>query len=240
MLAAKTIRSGLRSFRPTSLRPFTATSHLLNKQVPESMWTTHPPPPPSVAPSDRIARLPTETESDRQVLESLRSLDQYVRELYDEHMKTSGPILRGTDEVRFGRKYMGMVAMPEYIERGISQLVDKADKKQLRHDYLRIADALRSTGQITPDGKGRGRAAQQQRRDRRSPEEIKDEDDVLDMDNYPKPLPGERVEVVMSGERPKAESLVKPGTPLTPHSIEYGARESIAFLASSSPATYGV
>ncbi|KAI8319747.1 Rsm22-domain-containing protein [Martensiomyces pterosporus] len=146
------------------------------------MWQ-HPPVPASAnVASDRISRLPTETEADRKVLQSLQSLDQYVRELYDESIRTSGPILRGTDEVRFGRKYMGMVALPEYINSAIAAYLQPKDKKHLRYDYLPAYTAARRTS--------RGVGA--------------------------------------------------PGTPLKPHTLEYGVRESAAYLASYAPATYGV
>ncbi|KAJ1964988.1 37S ribosomal protein S22 [Dipsacomyces acuminosporus] len=122
---------------------------------------------------------------------------------------------------------------PEYLQ-------DK-DKKLLRHDYLRIADSLRSTGQTTPKGKGRGRAAMEYRREEKLKEEEEDDEELSYRDlGIPTPLPGERVEISIRGVRPPPQSLANPGTPLKPHTLEYGKRESTAYLASYAPATYGV
>ncbi|KAJ2058297.1 37S ribosomal protein S22 [Coemansia sp. S146] len=218
------------------------TSRLLNlKQVPDTIWLK-PPAPASLATSktDRLSRLPQDTEDDMQVLRSLESLDECVRDLYEESVRISGTILRGTDEVRFGRKYIGMVNLPLPVVAAIDRYVTPLSKRTLRHDYLRIADSLRSTGQLTPRGKGKGRAAAQQRRQDIYGEE--EEEDALDLSSSrrtPKLLPGERVEVIASGVRPAPDSLVNPGTPLKPHTLEYGRGETAAYLAACTPGTFG-
>ncbi|KAJ2716910.1 37S ribosomal protein S22 [Coemansia spiralis] len=152
-------------------------------------------------------------------------------------------VVRGTDEVRFGRKYIGMVAMPDYLFTALEQTVADTDKRALRHDYLRLADAQRSTGDITPRGKGKGQEAKRQRRADRlaartgSRATLHEETKIGSM---PHALPGERVQMVVPGERPRPESLVKPGTYLRPHTVEYGPGETAAYVAALATGTYGV
>ncbi|KAJ2644782.1 37S ribosomal protein S22 [Coemansia sp. RSA 1694] len=225
------------------LRFFHSTRLLNLKQVPDTIWLK-PPAPASLATAktDRLDRLPQNTKDDMEVLRSLESLDECVRGMYEESVRVSGTILRGTDEVRFGRKYIGMVSLPLPITAAIDRYVTPLSKRTLRHDYLRIADSLRSTGQLTPRGKGKGRAAAQQRRqDIYGEEEEEAEDDLLSgrMGRAPKLLPGERVEVIATGVRPAPDSLVSPGTPLKPHTLEYGRGETAAYLAACTPGTYG-
>ncbi|KAJ2002700.1 37S ribosomal protein S22 [Coemansia thaxteri] len=213
------------------------------KQVPDSTWLK-PPPPATLGPtpSDRLARLPLATPDDLQVLRSLESLDECVRDLYEESARVSGPILRGTDEVRFGRKYIGLVALPPPLISAIDAFIAPLSKTALRYDYLRIADALRSTAQLTPRGKGKGRAAEEQRKNGH-----RSQDHLLlsrEDEKAPKLLPGERVEIVVadrqgSGRAPP-DSLVRPGTPLRPHTLEYGRAETAAYLAACVPAAYAV
>ncbi|KAJ1726176.1 37S ribosomal protein S22, partial [Coemansia biformis] len=170
------------------------------------------------------------------------SLDECVRDLYEESLRTSGPVLRGTDEVRFGRKYLGLAVLPRYVSEAIKGFVDPLNKKSLRYDYLRIVDSLRSTGHATPRGKGGGREAKRQRReDKLAARKVSDatlhEESRISM---PRALPGEKVEMVIPGQRPPPESLVKPGTFLRPHTIEYGPGETAAFVAAFTPGSYGV
>ncbi|KAJ2835142.1 37S ribosomal protein S22 [Coemansia furcata] len=232
--------STLRTTTATKQR-WVHTTRLLNlKQVPDTIWLK-PPAPASLATSktDRLSRLPQDTDDDMQVLRSLESLDECVRDMYEESVRVSGTILRGTDEVRFGRKYIGMVNLPLPVVAAIDRYVTPLSKRTLRHDYLRIADSLRSTGQLTPRGKGKGRAAAQQRRQDIYGEE---EDDALELSSSrraPKLLPGERVEVIATGVRPAPDSLVHPGTPLKPHTLEYGRGETAAYLAACTPGAYG-
>ncbi|KAJ1818775.1 37S ribosomal protein S22 [Coemansia sp. RSA 2675] len=234
-LAAPAVRT------TTSYQRWVHTTRLLNlKQVPDTIWLK-PPAPASLATSktDRLSRLPQDTEGDMEVFRSLESLDECVRDLYEESVRTSGTILRGTDEVRFGRKYIGMVNMPLPIVAAIDRYVTPLSKRTLRHDYLRIADSLRSTGQLTPRGKGKGNAAARQRRQDVYGEEEDDEALGSSSRNTPMLLPGERVEVIATGVRPAPDSLVNPGTPLKPHTLEYGRGETAAYLAACTPGTYG-
>ncbi|KAJ2745398.1 37S ribosomal protein S22 [Coemansia sp. BCRC 34301] len=225
--------------RPTPLYMlFHTTSHLGLKQVPDTIWLK-PPAPASLATckTDQLSRLPQNTPDDLDVLRSLESLDECVRDMYQESVRVSGTILRGTDEVRFGRKYIGMVALPLSVTAAIDRYVAPLSKRTLRYDYLRIADAHRSTGQLTPRGKGKGRAAAQQRLQDIYGEE---EEEEVESRMAPRLLPGERVEVIAKGVRPPPDSLVSPGTPLKPHTLEYGQGETAAYLAACAPGAYGV
>ncbi|KAJ2786924.1 37S ribosomal protein S22 [Coemansia interrupta] len=212
-----------------------ATSFPRLKQVPDNMWI-NPPVPETLAKAEPTwpSRLPASgSEANTEVIRSLTSLDEYMEEMYTESLRTSGPILRGTDEVRFGRKYLGMAELPRKITQAMAELLAAYRPQALRSDYLRLADALRSTGQVTPEGKGKGRKAQAGKREQEKQE-------VLEELNMLKPLPGERIQVVIPGSRPPPESLVKPGTRLKPHTLEYGANEAAAYLATMAPGTYGV
>ncbi|KAJ2395377.1 hypothetical protein GGI23_004326, partial [Coemansia sp. RSA 2559] len=74
-----------------------------SKNVPDSVWDelplnaedSMPLSPENAMPLDRLANMPQETEAD---------------DAEDYH----GSALRGTDEMRFGCKYMGMVELPQY------------------------------------------------------------------------------------------------------------------------------
>ncbi|KAI9504420.1 37S ribosomal protein S22 [Coemansia spiralis] len=216
-------------------RKFSTCTISRNKQVPDVMWIKPPISPSEIKPLERLETLPQETETDKKVRESLLSLDEDVRYMYEENIRNSGPLLRGTDEVRFGRKYIGMVTIPVYIRDAIEVFIKNANKKTLRYDYLRIADSLRSTGEVTPRGKGKGRAAKEQRVEDRVGKKLEIEDDNA----MPKPLPGERIELVVPGKRPSPESLVNPGMRLKPHTLEFGGNETAAYVAGYAPATYG-
>ncbi|KAJ2784251.1 37S ribosomal protein S22 [Coemansia javaensis] len=155
----------------------------------------------------------------------------------------AAPVLRGTDEVRFGRKYMGLAVLPEWAGAAIGRLVERTDKRALRYDYLRMVDALRSTGHVTPRGKGGGREARRQRREDRAAQRggksraaAAEEARI----SVPRALAGERVQMVVPGERPPPRSLVRPGALLRPHTVEYGPGEAAAFVAAFAPGTYGV
>ncbi|KAJ2599460.1 37S ribosomal protein S22 [Coemansia sp. RSA 1721] len=216
------------------------TRALFLKQVPDIMWI-NPPAPFTQTPGEKPGWAERLGETDQQqpeVVRSLASLDECIEDLYTQSLRTSGPILRGTDEVRFGRKYIGMVELPRYLVSAMDGLLETVDRRQLRSDYLRLMDALRSTGQVTPVGKGKGNNAAKERMEQDEKDRAKQEL-LEDMKLY-KPLPGERIQVVIPGTRPPPESLVKPGTRLKPHSLEYGVAETLAYLASMAPATYGV
>ncbi|KAJ1806313.1 37S ribosomal protein S22, partial [Coemansia sp. RSA 2598] len=203
------------------------------------MWI-NPPAPFAQSPGEKPAWEERLEKSDKQpeVIQSLASLDKCIEDIYTQSLRTSGPILRGTDEVRFGRKYIGMVELPRYLSKAMDGLLEHADKRQIRADYLRLMDALRSTGQVTPTGKGKGNKAAKERVEQRDKDKARDE--LLDELKLFKPLPGERIQVVIPGSRPPPESLVKPGTRLKPHTLEYGVAETLAYLAAMAPATYGV
>ncbi|KAJ1673438.1 hypothetical protein EV182_005230, partial [Spiromyces aspiralis] len=49
-----------------------------------------------------------QTESNQSVRESIQSLDDFFREFYEKYVRDATPVVRGTPEVRFGRKYIGM------------------------------------------------------------------------------------------------------------------------------------
>ncbi|KAJ2370857.1 37S ribosomal protein S22 [Coemansia sp. RSA 2610] len=150
-------------------------------------------------------------------------------------------VLRGTDEVRFGRKYIGMVVPPQYIGDSIEKRIADVSRHSMRHDYLRLADALRSTAQITPHGKGKGQQARRQRREDRERLESTPSSRMLAeaVESAPRPLPGERVHEVVPGKRPAPESLVRPGVRLKPHVVEYGPGEAATYLAAYAPGAYG-
>ncbi|KAJ2827152.1 37S ribosomal protein S22 [Coemansia erecta] len=152
----------------------------------------------------------------------------------------SDVVLRGTDEVRFGRKHIGMVVLPQHISDGISQHIEGFSGHSLRHDYLRLIDAQRSTGSITPRGKGRGQQARRQRREERQRVEDTGDSrwDAEFGDEAPKTLPGERLQIVVPGERAAPTSLVYPGMRLKPHTVEYGPGETAAYMAALAPSAY--
>ncbi|KAJ1840457.1 37S ribosomal protein S22, partial [Coemansia sp. RSA 2703] len=220
----------------TSLRHVHTTPTQRLKQVPDNMWINPPVPVSQAQPAPtwptRLAATDSATPS---VIQSLTSLDEEMQEVYAESLRTSGPIMRGTDEVRFGRKYLGMAELPRQVSDKMGELLAAYRPQALRTDYLRLADALRSTGQVTPPGKGKGRKAAQHQR-----EKEREKQQVLEDLQMVKPLPGERIHVVVPGSRPPPDSLLKPGTPLKPHTLEYGVNESAAYLAALAPATYGV
>ncbi|KAJ2682703.1 37S ribosomal protein S22, partial [Coemansia sp. RSA 1285] len=176
-------------------------------------------------------------------------------ELFDEHdneQDEEDEGFRGTDEMRFGVKYIGMVELPQYIREAIEAHVRPLDKKTLRHDYLRLADSIRSMNAITPRGKGGGRKAAEQREEdlaagrnnedegedgggRSSKKEKKKEKQY----KLFRPLPGEHVDMVIPGQRPAPQSLVRPSIRLKPHVLEFGRYETDAYVATIVPATYG-
>ncbi|KAJ2848465.1 37S ribosomal protein S22, partial [Coemansia brasiliensis] len=148
-------------------------------------------------------------------------------------------VLRGTDEVRFGRKHIGMVVVPQYLSDAFEKYIEPANSRSMRHDYLRLVDAQRSSSQITPRGKGRGQGARRQREQdrlrRESPEDLEKEDKIM-----PHVLPGERLQIVEPGKRPAPASLINPRVRLKPHVIEYGPGETFTYVAAFAPGTYGV
>ncbi|KAJ2158316.1 37S ribosomal protein S22 [Coemansia sp. RSA 552] len=150
---------------------------------------------------------------------------------------------RCTPAAIFGRKYMGMVVVPDHIAEAVSTLVEPLSKPDLRHDYLRLADALRSTGQVTPYGKGRGNRARKERhriRELRENPMLPEIEEMERNSRAPRQLQGERIELVVPGVRPAPESLVNPGVRLKPHSVEYGPGEAAAYLAALAPGAYAV
>ncbi|KAJ1792894.1 37S ribosomal protein S22 [Coemansia sp. RSA 2399] len=145
--------------------------------------------------------------------------------------------------MRFGCKYMGMVELPQYVRDAIEAYVLPMDKKSLRYDYFRLADSVRSLNSMTPRGKGKGKAAAEQRaKDRLGVNGNEHEDNEmgsLARHKLLKPLPGEHVGVIIPGKRPAPESLVRPSTRLKPHTVEFGKFETAAYVAAFVPATYG-
>ncbi|KAJ1781087.1 hypothetical protein LPJ59_007123, partial [Coemansia sp. RSA 2399] len=104
--------------RPTTTAAAAAAAQSINirtyhsKQVPDSVWDELPLDaeeamslsPANAMPLDRLTNIPQETEAeDIEYVEDAEDAEDY-------HEST----LRGTDEMRFGCKYMGMVELPQY------------------------------------------------------------------------------------------------------------------------------
>ncbi|KAJ2665839.1 37S ribosomal protein S22 [Coemansia sp. RSA 1199] len=192
------------------------------KQVPDSAWTPYKP-----------------DYEDHDDYEKHEDLDYERDDDFDDY--NFDVILRGTDEVRFGRKHMGLVVLPQPIADAIAACISETNGHTMRHDYLRLVDAHRSSSEITPKGKGRGQKTRRLLRDERERLERGNWDsrEVIDM-KMPRALPGERVQIVIPGERPAPASLVYPKTRLKPHVIEYGPAETAAYVAAFAPGTYAV
>ncbi|KAJ2616714.1 37S ribosomal protein S22 [Coemansia sp. RSA 1365] len=185
-------------------------------------------------------RFKTETEDKEMTI--IEDDEEWERSINEEHERLS-VISRGSDEVRFGRKYIGMVVLPLYMNEAIARYIETADKHRIRTDYLHMEDALRSTGHLTPHGKGKGRAAKKERLSRRaSLEEVYNADNQQQekKSDLPRTLPGEHIHVAVPGKRPAPDSLVRPGAWLKPHTIEYGPGETAAYLAAFALGSYGV
>ncbi|KAJ2795576.1 37S ribosomal protein S22, partial [Coemansia guatemalensis] len=169
--------------------------------------------------------------------------DEWERSISEEHERLS-VVARGSDEVRFGRKYIGMVVLPQYMNEAIARYIEPADKHRIRTDYLHMEDALRSTGHLTPHGKGKGRAAKKERSSSRAAlEEAYNTEQQQQQEkntDLPRTLPGEHLHVAVPGKRPAPESLVRAGAWLKPHTIEYGPGETVAYLAAFALGSYGV
>ena len=112
--------------------------------------------------------IPLQEESNQSVRESIQSLDEFFRDFYEQYIRNATPVVRGTPEVRLGRKYIGMVALPRYLEDALNNCIKSTlisyrswenslpntvlptptiyfmyldkDKKLIRVDALRIAD----------------------------------------------------------------------------------------------------
>ncbi|KAJ1760678.1 37S ribosomal protein S22 [Coemansia sp. RSA 520] len=208
-------RSTIRAATRVHMMRFSTSQMYALKQVPDSAWTPYNP--------------------------DYEDIDDYeASEDFDDY--NSDVILRGTDEVRFGRKHMGLVVLPNPIANAIQACIAETNGRSMRHDYLRLVDAHRSTSEITPKGKGRGQKTRQYLRDEREKREQGGRDtqkEVKDM-KMPRLLPGERVQIAIPGERPAPASLVYQKTRLKPHVIEYGPAEAMAYVAAFAPGTYGV
>ncbi|KAJ1739288.1 37S ribosomal protein S22 [Coemansia sp. RSA 1821] len=152
---------------------------------------------------------------------------------FPNQLETDNVVLRGTDEVRFGRKHIGLVVVPQHLSDALAKYIEPANSRSIRHDYLRLVDAQRSRSQITPRGKGRGKEARRQRDKLKNPEQEED-------NSNPHVLPGERLQIVEPGKRPAPSSLINPLVRLKPHVIEYGPGESFAYTAAFAPGAYGV
>ncbi|KAJ1667523.1 37S ribosomal protein S22 [Coemansia sp. RSA 1813] len=215
-----------------------------SKQVPDSVWDSVPlndedskaTSPEDIMPLDRLSSMSQEIDIDAD--DSRDSFDRYKY-----YGRSHEPVLRGTDEVRFGCKYMGMVELPQYLRTAIEAYVVPMDKKSLRYDYLRLADSVRSMNSMTPRGKGKSRVAAEQREEDELGAKSKklEDNETGSLAPYKvlKPLPGEHVDVIIPGKRPAPESLVRPSTRLKPHTIEFGRFETAAYVATFVPATYG-
>ncbi|KAJ2083379.1 37S ribosomal protein S22 [Coemansia sp. RSA 988] len=181
-------------------------------------------------------------EEDDKDMPIIEDDEEWVRSINEEHERLSA-VARGSDEVRFGRKYIGMVVLPQYMNEAIARYIAPADKQRIRTDYLHMEDALRSTGHLTPHGKGKGRAAKKERSSiRASLEEAYNTEQEQQEKNadLPRTLPGEHIHVSVPGKRPAPESLVRAGAWLKPHTIEYGPGETFAYLAAFALGSYGV
>ncbi|KAI9474623.1 mitochondrial small ribosomal subunit Rsm22-domain-containing protein [Coemansia mojavensis] len=69
---------------------------------------------------------------------------------FPNQLETDNVVLRGTDEVRFGRKHIGLVVVPQHLSDALAKYIEPANSRSIRHDYLRLVDAQRSRSQITP------------------------------------------------------------------------------------------
>ncbi|KAJ1672856.1 37S ribosomal protein S22, partial [Spiromyces aspiralis] len=117
-----------------------------------------------------------------------------------------------------------MVELPKYLINVLQKYIDDKDKRLIRIDALRIADSLRSTGMIQP-----GRSEPQSKLG-----------SAASVNGVPQKPSGEQE----SGPKPntavRIPSLFDPNLFLEPHVLEYGERETAAYIASRMPATYGV
>ncbi|KAJ2554724.1 37S ribosomal protein S22 [Coemansia sp. RSA 1933] len=206
-------------------------------QVPDSDWDTTK----ATSSDSAIYVEPEEIMPMDRLSSTTRRIDEDPFDMDDDD--GYGAFQRGTDEMRFGSKYMGMVELPPYIRNAIESYVDPMDKKSLRYDYLRLADSVRSLNSTTPRGKGKGKvAAEQREEDLLGARSRKLEDHITgSLAPYKtlKPLPGEHIETIVPGKRPAPESLVRPSTHIKPHTLEMGRYETFAYVATFAPATYG-
>ncbi|OMJ26796.1 Methyltransferase-like protein 17, mitochondrial [Smittium culicis] len=165
-----------------------------------------------------FTRLPTDTDADILVKDSVESIDQFYKEYYDNYIENKKPVLRGTDSIRLGRKYISMVILPKFLVDSTSKYLDDKDKKLLRTDTLRIIDSIRSTERIIPDEKKK--------------KSIKSDG----RDNF---VNG----VAIANPKPFVKpvySLLNNEVALSPHKLDYGLRESYAYLASIFPSSYSI
>ncbi|KAJ2719094.1 37S ribosomal protein S22 [Coemansia sp. Benny D115] len=194
-------------------------------------------------PEHRTLHTDPTQKSDQQTAEPADSLEDDFDDMpHLKGYKSTGIQTRGTDETRYGEKYLGMSELPAYVTSVIVRTYESSNTRQLRKDYLRLADSLRSTGDVTPFGKGKGRAAARERVTGKSrDEEVAEarEEALAELEIY-RALPGERIQISIPGKRPEPKSLVNPGTGLKPHVLEYGKNEALAYLITRAPATYGV
>ncbi|OMJ14722.1 Methyltransferase-like protein 17, mitochondrial [Smittium culicis] len=187
---------------------FTSRINLI-KQIPSGPFSvtnqnadpseTYPPP----TPYSRLDRLPTDTDADILVKDSVESIDQFYKEYYDNYIENKKPVLRGTDSIRLGRKYISMVILPKF-------LVDSTSK------YLE--DSIRSTERIIPEEKKK--------------KSIKSDG----RDNF---VNG----VAVANPKPYVKpvySLLNNEVAISPHKLDYGLRESYAYLASIFPSSYSI
>ncbi|KAJ1919353.1 37S ribosomal protein S22 [Mycoemilia scoparia] len=119
-------------------------------------------------------------------------------------------------------------------------MTTKKDKKLIRVDSLRIADSLRSTGIINPP---------YERITKKEPEDLyingvlqkKDNNNNHNNDNNGHGSHGasKSDKTTPQAANVTVASLLDSTKRLSPHTLEYGARESAAYVASRFPATYG-
>ncbi|PVU95030.1 hypothetical protein BB559_002844 [Furculomyces boomerangus] len=186
------------------------------------------PPPPE--PYSRLNELPTETEADALIKESVESLDTFYKEYYEEYIERKKPVVRDIEPIKLGRKYIGMIVLPQFlIEAAMEYLKDK-DKKLLRVDTLRIIDSLRSTEKLNLE-----------KYKKNSKLRVKSENGLEENDDTSNVyINGKAAETPKNVVKDQVHSLLNNEVVLSPHNLEYGRRESSAYLASRFPSTFGV
>ncbi|KAJ1919352.1 hypothetical protein H4219_002040 [Mycoemilia scoparia] len=74
-------------------------------------------------PKGRINSISLDKESDPSIRESIESLDDFFKDFYNGYVRKVTPVVRGTPEVRYGRKYIGSVALPKYLENAMEDFI---------------------------------------------------------------------------------------------------------------------
>ncbi|CAG8516268.1 1164_t:CDS:10 [Ambispora leptoticha] len=116
------------------------------------------------------------------------------------------PYLRRSPQALFGKKRIGSVELPLWLDNGVKEMIKEYDKDLIRVDASRIYDSLRSTTGLVPN---------------------------IEKSPYKDPLYGPCQSAVRTFKKAAKES------PLKPHLLTYGTRESMAYLVGYMPIAYG-